>query len=146
MPSISRYINVISRCGNMYRNERLKGTDLGTSHHTYLFTICRNPGISQEKLARMIYINKSNVTRQLSALEQNGFISRRCSPEDRRIMQVFPTEKAEALYPKVVELMKHWNRLLLEDFSEEEQNLLLDMMQRVQAKAALLAEEEEQKR
>ena len=61
-------------------------------------------------------------------------------------MQVCPTEKAEALYPKVVELMKHWNRLLLEDFSEEEQNLLLDMMQRVQAKAALLAEEEEQKR
>jgi uncharacterized protein with von Willebrand factor type A (vWA) domain len=31
MPSISRYINVISRCGTMYRNERLKGTDLGTA-------------------------------------------------------------------------------------------------------------------
>ena len=73
MPSISRYINIISRCGNMYRNERLKETDLGTAHHTYLFTICRNPGISQDKLAKMIYINKSNVTRNLAVLEKNGY-------------------------------------------------------------------------
>ena len=39
--------------------------------------------------------------------------------------------------------MHQWNQLLLEDFSEEEKNLLLSMMQRVQNKALQLAEEEE---
>ena len=146
MDSLMRAINRTHRFSNRYQSEKLKADGISGNQQIYIFQICRHPGISQEQLAQRIAVNKSNVTRQLCTLEQTGFISRRCSPEDRRIMQVFPTEKAEALYPKVVELMKHWNRLLLEDFSEEEQNLLLDMMQRVQAKAALLAEEEEQKR
>lgn len=59
------------------------------------------------------------------------------------MLQVFPTEKAEALYPKVLDIMRLWNSLLLEDFSEDEKSLLLSMMQRVQEKALLLAEEEE---
>ncbi|MHB1367115.1 MAG: MarR family transcriptional regulator [Eubacteriales bacterium] len=34
----------------------------------------RNPRISQDKLAHLIYINKSIVTRQLITLEENGYI------------------------------------------------------------------------
>ena len=120
MPSISRYINVISRCGNMYRSERLKGTDLGTAHHTYLFTICRNPGISQERLARMIYINKSNVTRNLAVLEKNGYIERRPAEHDKRVMLVYPTQKAEDTLPLLRQIMRDWNDLVAADLSEEE--------------------------
>ena len=146
MDSLMRSINRTHRCSNRYQNEKLKADGISGNQQIYIFQICRHPGISQEQLSQRIAVNKSNVTRQLSALEQNGFITRRCSPEDRRMMQVFPTEKAEALYPKVVELMKNWNLLLLEDFTPEEREQLLEMMQRVQKKALQLAEEEEQKR
>ena len=146
MDSLMRSINRTHRCSNRYQSEKLKADGISGNQQIYIFQICRHPGISQEQLSQRIAVNKSNVTRQLSALEQNGFITRRCSPEDRRMMQVFPTEKAEALYPKVVEVMKHWNFLLLEDFTPEEREQLLEMMQRVQKKALQLAEEEEQKR
>lgn len=146
MDSLMRSINRTHRCSNRYQSEKLKADGISGNQQIYIFQICRHPGISQEQLSQRIAVNKSNVTRQLSALEQNGFITRRCSPEDRRMMQVFPTEKAEALYPKVVELMKNWNLLLLEDFTPEEREQLLEMMQRVQKKALQLAEEEEQKR
>ena len=53
-------------------------------------------GISQEKLAKMIYINKSNVTRNLAVLEKNGYIERRPAENDKRVMLVFPTQKAQA--------------------------------------------------
>ena len=64
-----RYINVISRCGAVWRGDKLKGTDIGASHTSYIMTVCRHPGISQDKLAKRIYINKSNVTRNLAYLE-----------------------------------------------------------------------------
>ncbi|MBQ7322034.1 MAG: MarR family transcriptional regulator [Clostridia bacterium] len=135
MPSISRYINVISRCGSMYRSERLKDTDLGTTHHTYLLTICRNPGISQEQLARKIYINKSNVTRNLAVLEKNGYIERRPSETDKRVMLVYPTEKAENTLPLLREIIHDWNTLVAEDFTEEELEQLRSMLARIAERA-----------
>jgi DNA-binding MarR family transcriptional regulator len=141
MPSISRYINVISRCGTMYRNERLKGTDLGTAHHTYLFTICRNPGISQEKLARMIYINKSNVTRNLAVLEKNGYIERRPAENDKRVMLVYPTQKAEDTLPKLREIMHDWNELVAADLSEDELEQLRAILARIAERATGYADE-----
>jgi DNA-binding MarR family transcriptional regulator len=141
MPSISRYINVISRCGTMYRNERLKGTDLGTAHHTYLFTICRNPGISQEKLARMIYINKSNVTRNLAVLEKNGYIERRPSEQDKRVMLVYPTQKAQDTLPRLREIMRDWNDIVAADLTEEELEQLRAILSRIAERATGYADE-----
>lgn len=143
MDSLMRSINRTHRCSKRYYNEKLNADGITGNQQIYIFQICRHPGISQEQLSQRIAVNKSNVTRQLCALEQNGFIRRQPSPEDKRVLQVFPTERAEALYPKVLDIMRLWNSLLLEDFSEDEKSLLLSMMQRVQEKALLLAEEEE---
>lgn len=143
MDSLMRSINRTHRCSKRYYNEKLNADGITGNQQIYIFQICRHPGISQEQLSQRIAVNKSNVTRQLCALEQNGFIRRQPSSEDKRVLQVFPTEKAEALYPKVLDIMRLWNSLLLEDFSEDEKSLLLSMMQRVQEKALLLAEEEE---
>ena len=131
MPSITRYINIISRCGNMYRNERLRDTDLGAAHSPYLFAICRSPGISQEQLARKIYINKSNVTRNLAVLEKNGYIERRPSETDKRVMLVYPTPKAEETLPLLREIMHDWNAMIADDFSEEELELFRSMLARI---------------
>lgn len=143
MDSLMRSINRTHRCSKRYYNEKLNADGITGNQQIYLFQICRHPGISQEQLSQRIAVNKSNVTRQLASLEQNGFIRRQPLEEDKRVLQVFPTEKAESLYPKVLAVMRQWNQLLLENFTEEEKNLLLSMMHRVQEKALLLAEEEE---
>ncbi len=143
MPSISRYINIISRCGSMYRSERLKDTDLGTTHHAYLFAICRNPGISQEQLSKMIYINKSNVTRNLAVLEKNGYIERRPSKTDKRVMLVFPTQKAEDTLPLLRSVIHDWNTLVAADFTEEELEQLRSMLARIAERATGYADETE---
>lgn len=135
MPSINRYINIISRCGNMYRTGHLAGTDLGPTHHAYLFAVCREPGISQETLARRIYINKSNVTRNLVTLEKNGYVERRISETDRRVTLVYPTEKAHKALPLLRNVMKTWNELLTAGFSPEELEQLGNMLARMAANA-----------
>ena len=126
-----RYINSTSRCGSAWRTERLKDTDLGESHHTYIFTVCRHPGISQEAIAKRLFINKSNVTRSLAHLEKYGYVRRERSEEDKRVTLVYPTEKAFETLPLVREMLDEWNGIITRGFSDEELEIFNEMMARV---------------
>ena len=142
MPSLFRLIHVINRCGGLYRAERLKDTDLGPNHHRYLFSVYRHPGISQEELARRVYINKSNVTRHLAYLESVGYVERRQSEDDKRVTLVYPTKKTEEILPMLREISKDWEKTVMDDFSEEEIALLKSMLQRISEKAADVVDSE----
>ncbi len=141
MDSLTKFINRTSRCGILYREKKLSKYGLNGVQHAYLLNICKNPGISQENLAKLIFVNKSNVARQLAMLEENGFITREACESDKRQMMVFPTQKALDILPKVIEVLDELNEKLLEDFSDEEKNLLLLMMERVTDKAIKLIDE-----
>ena len=119
----------------MVRNQKLADTGLTGWHYSYILTLCRNPGQSQEHLARHIYINKSNVTRHLTQLEKNGYVERRQSEEDKRVMLVYPTEKAYEVLPRVREVVRSWNSFLTEDFTPEEMEQFNSMLERITRKA-----------
>ena len=72
MDAITRSMGNLIRCMNRYRAEHLAPLALKPCHAGYLLEICACPGISQEQLSRRIYANKSNVARQLAALEEGG--------------------------------------------------------------------------
>ena len=142
MSSITRHMNIISRCAGLYRAERLKGSDLGQNHHRYIFCVCHHPGISQEELSRRVYINKSNVTRHLTYLEGQGYVERRQSAEDKRVILVYPTEKAYDALPMLREIVRDWNDMLTEDFSTEEKELFASLIKRAAKKASDLIGDE----
>lgn len=135
MDSLMRYISRIYRSAATYRGSKLGDEGLNSGQHTYIFHVCKTPGVSQDQLARHICVNKSNITRQLGALEKNGFVTREPDPEDRRVLRVYPTQKAEAIFPQVQAIMSEWNQLLLEDFTPEEQAFLTAMLERATQKA-----------
>ena len=135
MPSISRYIMTIARCSNQFRSERLQGTGLCGRHCAYILRVCRAPGTTQDAIAKEIYVNKSNVTRQLAALEQEGFVERRPCETDSRAMEVYPTEKALAVLPQVRAVLQEWNAYITADFSEEEKEQVSSLLARAAARA-----------
>lgn len=130
-----KYVNMISRCSMMHRNSVLKGIDLNGPQCSYIINICKYPGISQDRLARMIYVNKSNVTRQLCLLERNGYVVRQISQQDRRVIEVYPTDKAKSALPFVMEVLKGLNDYLGAGFSDEEKERFLDYLQRASKRA-----------
>ncbi len=135
MSSYMRSINRIARCGVLYREERFKQYGLNGHQHVYLYNIKNNPGISQEQLSKKILVNKSNVARQTSVLEKNGFIERKVSNTDKRQFKLYPTEKTLALLPEISGVIVKWNNLLLEDFSEEEKILLETILEKIMERA-----------
>lgn len=140
MDTLMKYIARIFRCSILYRNEILAHEGLNGYQHTYIIRICNHPGISQEQLARMIYVNKSTVTRQLALLEQNGFVTRKPGSADKRTMLVYPTQKALDVFPKVKAASQAWNDALTEGLSSEERDWLFAklslLMERAEAEAA----------
>ena len=59
MSEIIRNITEITRCGVQYRTEALAPLELKACHASYLLEICAEPGISQDRLAGRICINKN---------------------------------------------------------------------------------------
>ena len=135
MSQIIRDITEITRCGTQYRTEALSPMDLKACHASYLSEICADPGISQDKLAQRICINKSNVARQVAILEEGGFITRVPSAEDKRIMRLYPTEKTLALLPQILSILDTWEKCLTAGLSEEEMDILTELLSRMKAKA-----------
>ena len=140
MPSFMRDINIVSRCGIIFRSEKLKRFGLGENTHSYILILCRKPGISQDALARRLFINKSNVTRTLAQLEQDGFVTRRPSDTDRRVTLVYPTDRAYEALPTVREVLREWREYLTDGLTEDEKALLADLVHRLAVRAAEYAE------
>lgn len=136
MPSFMRYINVVGRCAAIYRADRLKDTGLAENQHSYILCVCRNPGISQDALARKLFINKSNVTRTLSQLEASGYVRREQSPEDKRVTLVYPTDKAEAALPGIRAILREWREYLTAELTQEEQAQLEALLPKLAKRAA----------
>ena len=136
MPDLMHHVAEIARCAALFRQEELTPLGLKSCHSSYIDAICTCPGITQDQLARRIFINKSNVARQLAILEEDGYVERRPSPDDKRAIQVFPTQKARDAMPEIIRIFRAWEAFVAQDLSEEERACLAAMLEKMKARSA----------
>ena len=141
MTQIIRDMLEISRCGVQYRSDHLAQFGLKSLHASYLTEICANPGISQDRLARIICINKSNVARQVAVLEEEGFVKRLPSEADKRVMELYPTEKTLELLPQISDILMCWENCLTQDLTEDEKECLSNLMRKMSRRATRYMED-----
>lgn len=132
---LMRNINTISRCAALYRDTHLANCGLSGWQAPYLPEVCAAPGITQDQLALRLHVNRSNVTRQLAMLEENGFVTRRRSESDRRTVEVYPTQKAQDTLPAVRAVYRTWRETLFYDLSPEERDQLEALLDRLAHRA-----------
>ena len=144
MLSFMKMLNNISRSQAIYRNSRIAASDLNSCHYAFVLSICREPGRSQEELARELCINKSTVARNLNCLEERGYISRNPLPDDRRQFAVYPTEKMLNVLPEIKSASNEWMSLLSEGIAEEELAVFNSVLERMQERARKMIEGQEE--
>ena len=144
MAKFMKMLNNISRSQAIYRNSRIQAEDLQTGHYAFVLAICREPGRSQEELARELCINKSTVARNLNCLEENGYISRIPLPNDKRQFSVYPTQKMTDVLPQITQASREWIELLSEGISSEELRIFDSVLERMQARAGEIIEKQEE--
>ncbi|MFA5007147.1 MAG: MarR family transcriptional regulator [Candidatus Izemoplasmatales bacterium] len=135
MTGCMKYISVTARCAIQFHGDRLADLGLNGYQSSYILHLCRQPGISQERLAQRLHVNRSNVTRQLVLLERLGYVERRKSADDRRVIEVHPTAKAIEALPRVRAVLREYSDYLCAEFTPAETETLNALLERVAARA-----------
>ncbi len=143
MSKFMKMLNNISRSQAIYRHGRVSAADLQSGHYAFVLAICREPGRSQEDLARELCVNKSTVARNLNYLEEKGYISRTPLQNDKRQFSVHPTAKMLAVLPEIKKASAEWMARLSEGIPQEDLDVFNSVLQRMQDKAGKLIEEQE---
>lgn len=131
MKEILREIGMIARALDSISNIEFKEYALTKGQYLYLVRICENPGIIQEKLAEMIKVDRTTAARAIKNLEANGFVQKKEDPYNQKIKKLFPTAKGEQIYPLIKNENDYSNFMALEGLSEQESDLLFDLLQKV---------------
>ncbi len=76
----------------------------GRAHHRVLHFVQRNPGLRVAQLLDILKITKQSLSRVLKQLLDEGYISQKTGPEDRRERLLFTTIKGTRLAEKLAGL------------------------------------------
>lgn len=134
--SIGRWISLLYRYGQMYAGEELKEYGVGKGQYIFLNALYRKDGINQERLSDDLKIDKGTTAKALKKLEEDGFVKRLVSHEDKRSYNIHLTEKGHEVVPKIKEVLVNWRNILTEGLSEEEKEQALDLLERMGGRAA----------
>lgn len=129
MFDIIKWISVTGRYGKIYLDKYLRELGTNSSQHMFIKKICECEGITQEKLQPVLHINKSNVARAVAQLSQNGFIRQEPSARDKRKVRLYPTDKARAVYARIVEIETEWINVITADFNDGEKRRFSGMLE-----------------
>ena len=144
MPKFMKMLNNISRSQAIYRNLKIAAEDLQSGHYAFVLAICRDPGRSQEELARELCINKSTVARNLNCLEEKGYITRIPLPNDKRQFSVHPTPKMLDVLPSVKRVSREWMEQLSDGIPSDELQIFNSVLERMEARAREITEKQEE--
>ncbi len=144
MSKFMKILNNISRSQAIYRHGKISAKDLQPCHYAFVLTICREPGRSQDSIAKELCINKSTVARSLNFLEENGYITRKPQPNDKRQFCVHPTDKMLSVVPEIKAASREWMSLLSEGIPQEELDIFDSVLRRMESRAREFIEKQEE--
>ena len=82
--------------------ERLREIGLSVPQCDVLSTLTEEEGVSQQSLARRLYVTKGNISGLLDRLESAGLVVRRSTENDRRQYEIYLTEAGREAAVKAI--------------------------------------------
>ena len=91
-----------------YLNHELAKYNLSLIQAFCVIKIYENEELSQKDLAGGLYLTKGAITKAITKLESNGYLTREKLPEDKRYFVLRLTEKGKGLIPIMLEINEKW--------------------------------------
>ncbi|MDB4293137.1 MarR family transcriptional regulator [Maribacter sp.] len=132
--SIGPWLGRTMKMVDYHLNEAFQnaGLDLTKEQMVVLKKLFEQDGLSQNELASLTYRDKSSLARLLSKMEKKEYIIREQDDEDKRVNNVFLTERGRAVFnetrpviQKVINRMEH-------AISEADKNQIISILKKVQ--------------
>ncbi|MDP4119923.1 MAG: MarR family transcriptional regulator [Bacillota bacterium] len=129
--ALGRDIFVIEKYFRLYFKNALKEYDVNSTEAMVLLAFYEKGGPlkedvfkdihenqfakTQDQIISELHYDKAAMTRTMQSLEKKGFVIRKDNPDDSRSFLFFVTDKANQFKPKLINILKEWNDLLMKD-------------------------------
>jgi len=97
---------------------------IGSGRISYLFMLYIKEGLTQQEMANRLQADKGAVARTLAQLEEQGYVSRRRDPCDKRVTRVYLTDKSKMLQGDLERAVERVISRLHEEIAGEEQDII----------------------
>jgi DNA-binding MarR family transcriptional regulator len=114
--------------------ERLALVSVPVPDHEVLMTLLRNPGATQQQVAKGCFVAKSGVSMLLAKLEKEGLVKRQPDEIDARIKRTYLTAKGNKLAAKTMKIQQEIVALMANPLSDEDLNTIKQVMENVSAR------------
>ncbi|HEY0963920.1 MAG TPA: MarR family transcriptional regulator [Pseudomonadales bacterium] len=118
-------------------DRRASDLKLTRSQWSVLAHLLRSDGIQQKDLAEQMDITAITLTGLLDRMERDGWVERRADPVDRRAKRVYLTEKVAPVTKELRALAREVRKTALQGLSDSEQQVLMNLLQRVRANLSI---------
>ncbi|MGI9229038.1 MAG: MarR family winged helix-turn-helix transcriptional regulator [Gammaproteobacteria bacterium] len=88
-------------------------------------------GLSTSQLASRLLASKGNITRLLDRMEQDGLISRSQHTRDKRVSNIYLSNKGKALFDKMAPAHELWTHDILSVLSNDEKDILVRLLRMI---------------
>ena len=88
--------------------ERLREIGVSIPQCDVLTTLTEQEGVSQQELAKRLYVTKGNISGLIDRLEEAGFVERRSTASDRRQHAIYLTKAGRQMAEKAIAVQRRW--------------------------------------
>lgn len=120
---LSILVSDLSLLYRKYFNRQVREVGLTTVQWQVLSCLARNDGITQTEVADILYKGKSPVGKTLDSLESAGWIKREPSKEDRRVKNIYLTDKMAAIQDSLLDVINGMNSIAEADLDSTINNI-----------------------
>lgn len=125
-----RCLSSLQKNSIKYMHKMIEDHDLRGCHPPALYIIYKNPGLSQDDVAKKLKFHKGAVAKVIKMMLQSGFIKREEDPDDKRKYRLFLTEKGENAIPLLMEGQRKYEETLTKDMTDEQKRVFIALMEK----------------
>ncbi len=132
---LNKYLAFSQRSQQKFILNKLSKYELGNTLYPILLTLDsaekeNNKKLGQNEIARRLNINKSLITKSVKTLTSNGYVEIYNDPTNKSKKLLQLTKKGKELIPEIRNILDEWRGIFLENFTEEEKNILEKLMEK----------------
>jgi len=121
------YVFLLSKAyqkGHGLVQKRLQPYGVTNVQYVVLEALWNREGLTAVELGQLLTIDKATLSGILDRMADADLLIKRHDTQDKRMLRLYPTEKAHNMKDKLIEQRKQANEELLADFTQEERILL----------------------
>jgi DNA-binding MarR family transcriptional regulator len=121
------YIFLLSRAsqkGHQLVQKRLEPYEITNIQYVVLEMLWNQEGLTAVELSKRLMIDKATLSGILERMVTGGWVDKNPGKRDRRMIRVFPSEKAQTLKKTLIKEREKANEELLAGFNKEERTTL----------------------